>query len=64
MLSNIGMPGFILIIVVALVIFGPKRLPEVGRAVGKTLREFKKATEGITEDIKEEIKKDIKSEDK
>jgi sec-independent protein translocase protein TatA len=43
MLSNIGVPGLILILVLALIIFGPKRLPEMGRAVGQTLKEFKKS---------------------
>ncbi len=41
MLSNIGMPTLILILVVALLLFGPSKLPELGRAFGKTLREFK-----------------------
>lgn len=36
-----GMPGLILIILVALLLFGPKKLPELGRAAGRTLREFK-----------------------
>ncbi len=60
MLSNIGVPGLILILIVALVIFGPNKLPEIGRAFGKSIREFKKATDGITDDIKEELKEEIK----
>ncbi|MCM3668293.1 twin-arginine translocase TatA/TatE family subunit [Mesobacillus maritimus] len=44
MLQNIGIPGLILILVIALVIFGPKKLPEIGRAFGSTLKEFKKST--------------------
>lgn len=60
MLSNIGFPGLILILVVALIIFGPNKLPQIGRAVGQSLREFKKATEGITDDIKKEINEDKK----
>lgn len=60
MLSNIGVPGLILILIVALVIFGPNKLPEVGRAFGKSIREFKKATEGITEGIKEDLHEDLK----
>lgn len=60
MFSNIGVPGLILILVVALVIFGPNKLPEIGRAFGKSIREFKRATEGIADDIKGEIKEDIK----
>jgi len=59
MFSNIGFPGLILILTVALIIFGPNKLPEIGRAVGKSIREFKKATEGIADDIKEEIKGEI-----
>ena len=60
MFSNIGVPGLILILIVALVIFGPSKLPEIGRAFGKSIREFKKATDGIADDIKTEIKEDIK----
>jgi sec-independent protein translocase protein TatA len=41
MLSNIGTTGILLIVVVALILFGPSKLPELGRAFGKTLREFK-----------------------
>ena len=55
MLSNIGMPGFILILIVALIIFGPKKLPELGRAVGQTLREFKKSARELTDEVVEEI---------
>jgi len=50
MLSNIGVPGLILILVLALIIFGPSKLPEIGRAAGRTLKEFKSATKGLTED--------------
>ncbi|MDP4087515.1 MAG: twin-arginine translocase TatA/TatE family subunit [Bacillota bacterium] len=60
MLSNIGVPGLILILVVALVIFGPNKLPEIGRAFGKSIREFKKATDGLADDIREELKEEIK----
>ncbi|MDF2788418.1 twin-arginine translocase TatA/TatE family subunit [Neobacillus niacini] len=60
MLSNIGVPGLILILVIALIVFGPNKLPEIGRAVGKSIREFKRATEGITNDIKEEFQDDLK----
>jgi sec-independent protein translocase protein TatA len=60
MLSNIGVPGLILILVVALVIFGPNKLPEIGRAFGKSIREFKRATDGLADDIREELKEEIK----
>lgn len=55
MLANIGIPGLILIIILALIIFGPKKLPELGRAVGQTLGEFKKSAKELTNDVVEEI---------
>ncbi|MCM3728644.1 sec-independent protein translocase protein TatA [Neobacillus bataviensis] len=58
MFSNIGIPGLILILVIALIIFGPSKLPEIGRAFGRTLSEFKTATkELVSSDEKEEEKK-------
>ncbi|PFN98554.1 twin-arginine translocase TatA/TatE family subunit [Bacillus sp. AFS076308] len=55
MMQNIGIPGLILILTLALIIFGPSKLPEIGRAFGSTLREFKKATRAIvTDDLNEE----------
>ncbi|WP_339228018.1 twin-arginine translocase TatA/TatE family subunit [Oceanobacillus sp. FSL K6-2867] len=50
MLGNIGIPGLILILIVALIVFGPSKLPEIGRAFGNSLREFKNATQGIVSD--------------
>jgi sec-independent protein translocase protein TatA len=69
MLQNIGIPGLILILVIALVIFGPKKLPEIGRAFGSTLKEFKNSTrELVSEDektpqAKEETEADSKKTD-
>lgn len=54
MFSNIGIPGLILILVIALIIFGPKKLPEIGKAMGQTLREFKNSTKDLTDDEKED----------
>lgn len=48
--ANIGIPGLILILIIALLIFGPKKLPQMGRAVGDTLKEFKKSTKELTSD--------------
>jgi sec-independent protein translocase protein TatA len=50
LLQNIGIPGLILILVIALIIFGPSKLPELGRAVGSTLKEFKKSTRDLVAD--------------
>ena len=53
MFSSIGIPGLILILVIALIIFGPSKLPEIGSAFGKTLNEFKKATNDLISNDKE-----------
>jgi sec-independent protein translocase protein TatA len=58
MFSNIGIPGLILILTLALIIFGPKKLPEIGRAFGQTLKEFKKSTRELTDDVMEDIKEE------
>ncbi|MFS0781518.1 twin-arginine translocase TatA/TatE family subunit [Bacillus sp. 1P06AnD] len=60
MFQNIGVPGLILILVLALIIFGPKKLPEIGRAFGQTLREFKKSTRELTSDVMEEFEDEKK----
>nr|WP_309099560.1 twin-arginine translocase TatA/TatE family subunit [Fredinandcohnia onubensis] len=46
-MGNLGFGELVLIIFFALLVFGPKKLPELGKAAGTTLREFKKATKGI-----------------
>lgn len=48
---NIGVTELILILVIALIVFGPGKLPDVGRALGKTIREFKKASREIQDDL-------------
>ncbi|USK33448.1 twin-arginine translocase TatA/TatE family subunit [Bacillus sp. F19] len=50
MFQNIGIPGLILVLVIALIIFGPSKLPELGRAVGSTLKEFKNSTRDLVSD--------------
>ncbi|GMK41921.1 Sec-independent protein translocase protein TatAd [Paenibacillus sp. CCS19] len=54
MLSNVGFPGLMMILVVVLIIFGPSKLPELGRAVGRTLHEFKSSAKELVADVKEE----------
>ncbi|MBA4534899.1 twin-arginine translocase TatA/TatE family subunit [Brevibacillus halotolerans] len=56
--SGIGASGFIILIILAIIFFGPKKLPELGRAMGSTLREFKKATSGLATDDFDENKKE------
>lgn len=60
-LAQIGIPGLIIILVIVLIVFGPKKLPEIGGAVGKTLAEFKKSTREIMDD---EEAAPVKHEDK
>jgi sec-independent protein translocase protein TatA len=57
-MSNIGIPGLILVLVIALVIFGPKKLPEIGNAFGRTLSEFKKGTKELTGHLEEDLKEE------
>jgi sec-independent protein translocase protein TatA len=54
LLQNIGIPGLILILIIALIIFGPSKLPEIGRAFGRTLSEFKTATKELVSGDQEE----------
>lgn len=58
-MPNIGTTGFILIILVALLLFGPSKLPELGRAFGRTLREFKNGAKDIMGDSESESRKDV-----
>lgn len=48
--SGIGITGMILLVLVALLLFGPNKLPELGRAVGRTLREFKNGAKEMMDD--------------
>ena len=71
MFGSIGFPELLAIMAIALLVFGPKKLPEVGRSLGRALREFRKTSDEIKgkieeeiqaselKDLHEEIKKDI-----
>jgi sec-independent protein translocase protein TatA len=62
-MQNIGLPGLIIILVVALIVFGPSKLPQLGKAVGQTLKEFKNSTKDIVDEVTEEFKLDDKDEE-
>lgn len=62
MVGNMGFSGLILIVIVALIFFGPSKLPQLGRAVGDTLREFRSSTKGVLDDAAEDAKADKASE--
>lgn len=56
MLQSIGVPGLIIILVIALILFGPSKLPQLGKAVGQTLKEFKDSTKDVVDDVTGEFK--------
>jgi sec-independent protein translocase protein TatA len=56
MLGSIGMPELIIILTIALIIFGPRKLPELGRSLGKSLGEFKRASNELRNTLDEEIR--------
>lgn len=58
MIGSIGFPELLIILVIALLVFGPKKLPEVGRSLGRALKEFRKTSDEIRERIEEEIEMD------
>ena len=63
---NIGFGEFVVIILVVLVVFGPEKMPQLARSLGRAIREFRKAYNTVTEDVMTEVKdvrgvtKDIK----
>jgi len=56
MMFNIGLPELLIIVAIALIVFGPNKLPELAKAFGKAMREFKKATEEVKESFEAETK--------
>ncbi|HUG44021.1 MAG TPA: twin-arginine translocase TatA/TatE family subunit [Acidobacteriota bacterium] len=53
---NLGFPEIVVIFIVALLVFGPRKLPELGRQLGKSLGEFKRATDELKRTWEEEVK--------
>ena len=56
MFGSIGMPELIIIFVIALIIFGPRKLPELGRSLGRSINEFKRASQDLQNTLEQEIK--------
>ena len=55
MFGSIGFPELLLIFIVALLLFGPKKLPEIGKTLGRSMAEFKKATNDLKRTFEEEV---------
>jgi sec-independent protein translocase protein TatA len=58
MFGSVGMPELLIIMVIAVLVFGPRRLPELGKAVGQTINEFKKGASNLNDRLDEEVKRE------
>jgi TatA/E family protein of Tat protein translocase len=56
MFGSLGMPEMVIILVIALIVFGPRKLPELGRSLGKSIGEFRKASNDLKHTLDEEIR--------
>jgi TatA/E family protein of Tat protein translocase len=56
MFGPIGMPELVIIFVIALIIFGPRKLPELGRSLGRSLGEFRRASNELRSSLEDEIR--------
>ncbi|NLI13935.1 twin-arginine translocase TatA/TatE family subunit [Pelotomaculum propionicicum] len=61
-MPHIGAPELVIIVILALIIFGPGKLPELGKAVGKTIREFRRSSSEIMDEVESSATKDKKEE--
>ena len=62
MFGSIGMPELVIILVIALIIFGPRKLPELGKSLGKSINEFKKASTELQNTLEREIETEERKE--
>jgi TatA/E family protein of Tat protein translocase len=58
MFGSIGMPELVVIFVIALIIFGPRKLPELGKSLGRSINEFKRASNELKSTLEEEVRLD------
>ena len=58
MFGSIGMPELVVIFVIALIIFGPRKLPELGKTLGRSINEFKRASNELKSTLEEEVRLD------
>jgi TatA/E family protein of Tat protein translocase len=58
MFGSVGTPELIIIFVIALIVFGPRKLPELGKSLGKSLAEFKRASNELKNTLDEEIRQE------
>ena len=59
MIGSLGLPEILFVLVLALLIFGPKRLPQMGRTLGKALGEFRRATNDLKRTVDNELRADL-----
>ncbi|CAN5451336.1 MAG: twin-arginine translocase TatA/TatE family subunit [Acidobacteria bacterium] len=56
MFGSVGMPELLIILTIALIIFGPRKLPELGRSLGRSLQEFKRASHELRNTLDDEVR--------
>ncbi len=63
-MPHIGVPELLIVLVIALIIFGPRKLPELGRSLGRGIREFRSATKEVKEQVAEGLLNEEEKSDK